>query len=125
MANTRPIESYFKELQEIRSTGGGTKETSYYTPLENLLNALGGKLKPKVRAVGQLADAGAGHPDFGLYAQNQFQRARDSKPMAGQIPERGVIEVKATDDDSWLTADGKQVSKYWGKYRQVLVDQLP
>ncbi len=121
MANTKPIESYFKELQEIRSTGGGTKETSYYTPLENLLNALGGKLKPKVRAVGQLADAGAGHPDFGLYAQNQFQRARDSQPMAGQIPERGVIEVKATDDDSWLTADGKQVSKYWGKYRQALV----
>ncbi|MBU2613860.1 N-6 DNA methylase, partial [Patescibacteria group bacterium] len=121
MASKDPIETYFKELQEIRSTGGGTRETSYYAPLENLLNALGGKLKPKVRAISQLANAGAGHPDYGLYTQSQFQKARDEEPLPGQNPERGVIEAKPTDDDSWVTAKGKQVSKYWGKYRQVLV----
>jgi hypothetical protein len=121
VAARNPLETYFNELQEIRSTGGGTKETSYYAPLENLLNALGGKLKPKVRAVSQLKNAGAGHPDYGLYTQNQFQKARDEEPLPGQIPERGVIEAKPTDDDSWVTAKGKQVSKYWGKYRQVLV----
>jgi len=32
-----------------------------------------------------------------------------------------VVEVKPTSDDAWLTADGEQVSRYWGKYRQVLV----
>jgi hypothetical protein len=32
-----------------------------------------------------------------------------------------VIEVKPTKDDAWITADGEQVSRYWGKYRQVLV----
>jgi len=29
--------------------------------------------------------------------------------------------VKPTSDDAWITADSEQVSRYWGKYRQVLV----
>ena len=29
--------------------------------------------------------------------------------------------MKSTKDDAWVTADGEQVSRYWGKYRQVLV----
>ena len=32
-----------------------------------------------------------------------------------------MIEVKPATDDAWLTADGGQVSKYWGLYRVVLV----
>ena len=36
-------------------------------PLSNLLNAGGATLKPKVLCVGERADPGAGHPDFGLY----------------------------------------------------------
>ena len=32
-----------------------------------------------------------------------------------------MIEVKSTRDDAWVTADGEQVSRYWGRYRQVLV----
>ena len=39
----------------------------------------------------------------------------------GTIPARGVIEVKATSEDAWVVADGPQVTRYWGKYRQVLV----
>ena len=39
----------------------------------------------------------------------------------GQIPERGVIEVKSADDDAWLTAESDQVSRYRGRYRLVLV----
>ena len=65
-----------------------------------------------------LANQGAGHPDFGLYAARQVQRGR---PRAGQTPECGVVEVKAADDDAWLTADGAQVSRYWERYRLVLV----
>jgi len=42
-------------------------------------------------------------------------------PVGGGIPSRGVIEVKSTSEDAWLTADGPQVSKYWGRYNQVLV----
>ncbi len=116
-----PVETYLKEMSEIRSTGGGKPETSYYGPLERLLNEIGKKLKPKVRCVSQLENIGAGEPDFGLFAAHQFQSAKDAKPQPGQLPERGVIEAKPPADDSWVTAKGKQVSKYWGRYAQVLV----
>ena len=51
--------------------------------------------------VGELADQGAGLPDFGLYAAKQLQRDR---PGEGQTPEHGVFEVKAADNDVPLTA---------------------
>jgi hypothetical protein len=60
-------------------------------------------------------------PDGGLFTQEQFQKAGDHEPMAGQMPARGVIEVKSTGDDAWVTADDEQVTRYWGRYRLVLV----
>ena len=115
---TAAVEAYFADLARVRASGGATGERSSYGPLANLLNAVGAALRPKVFCVGELADQGAGHPDFGLYAAKQVQRGR---PREGQIPERGVVEVKAADDDAWLTAEGDQVSRYWGRYRLVLV----
>ena len=88
------VEAYFDELRKVRASGGGTGELSYYPALEKLLGAVGGSLKPKVFPVSNLADQGAGHPDFGLYAAKQMQKGR---PREGQPPERGVIEVKSTD----------------------------
>ena len=32
-----------------------------------------------------------------------------------------MVEVKAAGDDAWLTAAGDQVSRYWDRYRLVLV----
>ena len=84
-----------------------------------LLNAIGATLKPKVFCVGELADQGAGHPDFGLYAAKQVQKGQ---PKQGQVPEGGVVEVKAPDDDAWLTAASDQVSRYWERYRLVAGD---
>ena len=115
---TTAVEAYFTELRRIRATGAGTVERSYYPALSNLLNAIGDTLKPKVFCVGELAQQGAGHPDFGLYAARQVQRGR---PREGQAPERGVIEVKSAQDDAWLTAAGDQVSRYWDRYRLALV----
>lgn len=115
------VENYLKEMEEIRSTGGGTKETSYYTPLCNLLNDIGQSLKPKIKCISILKNLGAGNPDFGLFTSNQFRKNKDIEPLSGQLPERGAIEAKPTDDDSWVTAEGKQVSKYWERYGQVLV----
>lgn len=40
------------------------------------------------------------------------------------MPERGVIEMKGVADETWLTADTKQVSKYFGAYRLVIVSNL-
>jgi hypothetical protein len=116
-----PTETYLRELRDIRSTGAGVKETSYYSALSNLFNEVGKRLKPRVRCIISLANRGAGLPDGGLFTAEQFQKTSDAEPLPGQLPARGVIEVKSTKDDAWITADGEQVSRYWGKYRQVLV----
>ena len=115
---TAAVESYLGELRRVRASGGATGERSYYPALANLLNAVGATLRPKVFCVGELAEQGAGHPDFGLYAARQTQRGRLRE---GQTPERGVVEVKPVDDDAWLTAAGDQVSRYRGRYGLVLV----
>ena len=86
MANnkiTQAVEAYFTELRLVRGSGGATDERSLYVPLANLLNAVGGALKPKVFCVQELADQGAGHPDFGLYTTQQVQKG---KPKSGQKP---------------------------------------
>lgn len=67
------------------------------------------------------ADQGVGHPDFALFTATQVQRGR---PRPGQIPERGVVEVKGVDEDAWLTAESDQVNRYFGHYRLVLVSNL-
>ena len=116
-----PFEQYIQELRDIRATGATVKETSYYSPLANLLNAIGSTLKPKVRCFMQLKNLGAGMPDGGLFTARQYQRQSGDQPADPQNPERGVIEVKSTGNDVWVTVNTKQVSKYWDKYRQVLV----
>ena len=112
------VEAYFTDLRLVRGSGGATDERSLYVPLANLLNAIGGTLRPKVFCVQELVDQGVGHPDFGLYTTQQVQKG---KPKSGQKPERGVIEVKPVTDDAWLTAESDQVAGYWQGYRQVLV----
>ena len=114
----KAVEAYFADLRRVHASGGATAERSTYGPLESLLKAIGSTLSPKVFCVGDLAEQGAGHPDFGLYAATQVQKGR---PREGQAPERGVVEVKSAAGDAWLTADSEQVSRYWGRYRLVLV----
>lgn len=115
------LETYLTEIARIRGTGAGVEETSYYGPLANALNEIGRSLKPKVQCVIQLANAGAGLPDGGLFTADQC-RAKDlSEPLLGQIPARGVIEVKGPDYDLDKLLQSAQVEKYWQKYRLVLV----
>jgi len=115
------VETYFADLGRVRASGGATAERSYYPALEGLLRAVGATLKPKVFCVQELADQGAGHPDLALYTARQVQKGR---PRPGQVPERGVVEAKGVGDDAWLTAGSGQVSRYWGRYRLVLVTNL-
>ena len=85
---TPAVESYFTALRLVRGSGGATNERSLYVPLANLLNAVGGALGPKVFCVQELADQGAGHPDFGPYVN----RARVEREAAGWVePERGLV----------------------------------
>ena len=115
---TAAAEGYFADLRRVRASRGATRERSLYGPLDNLLTAVGATLRPKVFCVQELADQGAGHPDFGLYAARQVQKGT---PREGQTPERGVVEVKSPEDDAWLTAASGQASRYWERYRLVLV----
>jgi hypothetical protein len=41
------VTRYMERLAEIRSTGGATNETSYYSALERLLNDVGAALRPR------------------------------------------------------------------------------
>ena len=118
---TAAVEAYFTDLGRVRASGGATGERSSYGPLATLLNAVGATLKPKVFCIGELADQGAGHPDFGLYAAKQVQRG---SPREGQLPERGVVEVKPSYQDIQARTVREQVGRYWTRYRLVLVTNL-
>lgn len=65
------VENYLVDLRRVRSSGGATAERSTYTAIANLFDSIGETLKPKVFCVQDLAEQGAGHPDFGLYAAGQ------------------------------------------------------
>lgn len=114
-------EEFFDDVRRVRSLGAGTPETSYYKALQILFDQVGASLSPKVLALSQLANTGAGSPDFGLFAANQVQKG---EPRAGQMPERGVVEVKSVADDSLFTGTPAQLSKYYGAYGLVLVTNL-
>jgi hypothetical protein len=90
-AGRAAVERYFTEMGEIYRSGGGTEETSYYSAFENLANAIGKDLKPRVRCIMQLRNTGAGNPDGGFYATEQIRKGKDEKPLDRQKPERGVI----------------------------------
>jgi hypothetical protein len=93
---------YLHDLQEVRSSGEATDETSYYPALNNLLNSVGGELKPKVHCILTIKNRGAGHPDGGLFTKDQFQRIKDERLIPGQKPARGAIEAKPTKDDAFV-----------------------
>ena len=118
---TAAVEAYFADLRRLRASGGATGERSSYPPLANLLNAVGGSLKPKVFCVVELVDQGSGHPDMGLYAAKQV---RKRKPREGQVPERGVVEVKSAKVALGTSEVREQVNRYWSRYRLVLVTNL-
>lgn len=117
------LASFLSAAKSVHSTGGGTKETSYYTAINNLLDGAGHLLKPKVRCVMQLKNLGAGNPDGGLFTADQFDRKTGSAKDLGQ-PSRGVIEVKAPAEAVDDTATTGQITKYWARYKLVLVTNL-
>ncbi len=116
-----PIETYLHELFDIRRSGEAVKETSYYPALSHLLNEIGKTLKPRVRCILHPKNRGAGIPDGGLYTADQLHRDIDDESPGTQLPARGVIEVKGTDENILHIADSQQVARYLDRYGQVLV----
>jgi len=122
---SEPVEAYFSQLRDIRASGAGVAEISYYGPLAALLDEVGKNLKPKVRALMQLRNTGSGNPDGGLFTANQLKGWEPGvDPLAGQLPSRGAIEVKGTGDDVFAIAASEQVARYVERYGLVLVTNL-
>ena len=46
------VEMYFTQVSSTKESNAGTPEGSYYTSLNNLLNAVGTSLKPEVECIG-------------------------------------------------------------------------
>ncbi len=113
------VERYFARVNELFENDEGTDELSFYGAFEVLFNDIGATLDPRVMCVNILRDRGAGHPDFGFFTADQPSHGDGQQSY--QMPDRGVVEVKPSSDDSWLTAESSQVSRYWALYRQVLV----
>jgi len=114
-------EEFFDSVRRVRALGAGTPETAYYPALHTLFERVGASLTPRVLALSQLANTGAGSPDYGLFAASQIQKG---EPRLGQMPERGVVEVKAVTDDSMFGSTPTQLSKYFAAYGLVLVTNL-
>jgi hypothetical protein len=114
---------FLQAVHGIHASGAGTKETSYYTALNNLLDGVGAALSPTVRAVMQLKNIGAGNPDGGLFTAEQFdKKTGEAKDLS--VPARGVIEVKAPAEAIDTTLAGGQIAKYWARYKLVLTTNL-
>ncbi len=118
---TDVVKNYIQDLFHIRASGSSVEETSYYPVLSNLLNEIGGQLKPKVSCIMNIANRGAGLPDGGLFTPDQFQNIQDEEVPLHLLPARGVIEAKGTNAYVLLIAEGEQVQRYLEKYNQVLI----
>jgi hypothetical protein len=68
------LETYLEELYAIRSSGGAPA-------LSNLLNEVGKTLKPRVRCIINIQNAGAGLPDGARYRLFQSSVSRTSSRM--------------------------------------------
>jgi hypothetical protein len=79
--------TFLSDCTAVRRTAGGTRETSYYTAINNLLDNVGAHLKPNVRCVMQRKDLGAGNPDGGLITQEQFDRRTSAAKDLASAPD--------------------------------------
>ena len=123
MPRTQPIETYIDELLRIRSLPG-TRETSYYPAVANLLNQIGSELTPKVYCLHH-PSGGDGIPDFGLFEQTLFRRGESPEWRAGATPDRGAVEVKGADQRIQALLDSDQVqNRYLPAYGLVLATNL-
>ncbi len=90
----------------------GTPELSHYTALDNLFDAVGEELTPKVRAVVHYSESSGGQPDLGFFSGENTD------------PDRGVVEVKGADADLEALISSEQVDTYWQARKLVLVTNL-
>lgn len=113
---------YLRSLREDHASGEAAVEVSGYGTLQVLLNSAGERLSPRVRAVVNPRNRGAGTPDGGLFTSDQFRHDdHDREDWPAQLPARGAVEVKELREDVEAIAASDQVRRYLGHYGLVLV----
>ena len=105
-------------MRTARSFGAHTAETTFYTPLSNLLNAVGETLKPRVAFIAHPGSRGAGLPDGGLFP---VANRRQTEPLPNQRPERGAVEIKPPGESLATLAHSEQVLRYLREYGLCLI----
>jgi hypothetical protein len=128
-----PVRAYLAACARIHRLPG-TDERSFGPALSELLNAIGGDLRPAVTCVMELQNQGQGHPDGGLFTPDQQVNpqgdsdaplfAKAASNGSGPIPARGAIEVKPPTDSLDALADSDQVARYLSRYGTVLLTNL-
>lgn len=103
--------TYLKRLHEVKDSGIGTSERSYYPALDTLFNTIGGNLTPKILAIHDISDQGSGHPDYALQVD-------------GTHDLRAVIEAKPANIDVTVIMQSEQVRTYLSGYNLCLVVNL-
>ena len=69
MTDPQALATFLTAVHGVHASGSGTKETSYYTAIDNLLDGIGDTLTPKVRCLMQLKSLAAGNPAGGLHGR--------------------------------------------------------
>ncbi len=94
--NSSPVERYLQAPRIAHGTHAHSPETSFYNAIANLFNAVGESLTPRVLYLQHPStNASRKLPDGGFYA---LQGRRQTDPIPGQRPERGVVEIKPPAD---------------------------
>lgn len=115
---------FLHAVDEVRSTGAGVPETSYYPAVSQLLDEVGAGLTPRVKAVIHLSDTGGGIPDGGLFVVRPGGPAHAADPLTITAPDRGAVEVKPPSDEMARVLASEQVARYTTRYGKVLVTTL-
>jgi hypothetical protein len=111
MPTADALKRYLEQVRYIRGSNLATNERSYYPALDVLFNSIGEALNPQVLAIHDVADAGAGHPDFTLQVK-----------MTGDL--RAVVEAKGALANVDEIAESEQVRRYLNRYNLCLVTNL-
>ena len=105
------LENYLSDLRDTKLSGEGVSELSYYPALRQLLEEVGGGLKPKVRCFMNLKNHGAGLPDGGLFAADQVRGTRAAKAAA--IDGRPAATYGSSPRLSRSSATSKPTGRCW------------
>ncbi len=105
-------------MRTARSFGAHTAETTFYTPLSNLINTVGEALKPRVVFVAHPGSRDGNLPDGGLFP---VTNRRQTEPLPNQRPERGAVEIKPPGESLATLAQSEQVRRYLREYGLCLI----